>query len=86
MITYLDNNPHQLLARVRPAGPPFRDQDGSLVGLDYTDYTGGGGCNVRLTIEQATALRNALDLYLTSDRKHEVVVAKTKHGQITPDI
>jgi hypothetical protein len=62
---YIRGEPCELLARVRQAGLPFEDQAGDLIGIDYQDYTGGGACNVRLTRDQAHALRDALHIYLT---------------------
>lgn len=65
-----------LVALARPAGPPYHDQDGSLVGIDYQDYTGGGMSNIRFTREQAEALREALNLHLRYGQTVEVLRAR----------
>lgn len=78
---YIRGKPCELLARVRRAGPPFEDQDGSLVGIDYQDFTGGGACNVRLTVEQATALRDVLNIYLAR-HPTEYIIARRADGKL----
>ncbi len=65
MIRYIDGAEYIQLARARPAGPPFDEQDGSLIGVDYQTWDGGGMCNVRFTRQQAEALRDVLHAYLT---------------------
>lgn len=78
---YIDNEPHTLIARARPAGPPFQFQDGSLVGIDYQDAEGGGVCNLRMTKEQAHALRDVLHAYLTRGPL-TITIAKSKHKKL----
>jgi len=78
---YINGEPCELLARVRPAGMPFERQDGGLVGIDYQDFTGGGACNVRLTVEQATALRDVLNVYLTRGPV-EYIIARRADGTL----
>lgn len=75
MSVYIRNQPCELLAHVRQAAPPFEDQQGgNLVGIDYRNFEGDGAINERLTREQATALRDALHIFLT--RGTEITIAK----------
>lgn len=60
---YINTEPCTLLASVRPAGQPFEEQDGSLVGLDISTANGGGYSNLRMTPRQAMALRDCLFAY-----------------------
>ena len=73
MFRYINGKEFVTLARVRQAGPPFEDQNGNLVGVDYQDHTGGGMCNVRFTRQQAQALRDALTVYLQEGKEVEIV-------------
>lgn len=77
---YLDGVPHEQLVHIREMGWPFSDQDDGYVGMDYQDATGGGMGNVRLTREQATALRDGLHAFLT--RNVSVIIARTPDGKL----
>lgn len=85
-IYYIDNKPHEMVAKARQAGPPFRDQDGDLIAIDYMGYDGNGMCNVRMTVEQAIALRDCLHRKLTDPTVTSVVIAKDADGVLAMEV
>lgn len=82
---YIDGKEHELIASVRPAGLPFKAQDGTLVGIDYQEYDGSGKCNVRFTIEQAHALRDVLNAYLTRGPL-TMTIGKAEDGKLRVEL
>lgn len=79
-VRYIDKIPCELLASARPAGLPFCEQDGELVGCDFGAFDGSGMCNYRFTREQAMALRDVLHAYLT--RGSSVTIGKAPDGKL----
>jgi len=82
---YIRGDACELLARARQAGPPFEDQRGDLVGIDYQEFDGSGRCNVRLTKEQATALRDALSRFLDQGATEHTIAKRESDGRIVTE-
>ncbi len=81
---FIAGQPCTLLARTRRAGAPFSNTDEMpFIGVDYRDYSGGGMCNVRLTVQQATALRDALTV--TLERGCEITIAVDEKKQLVTE-
>lgn len=78
MIQYLNGEEFEVIASARQAGPPFSDQNGDLVGVDY-ESTDGGICNLRFTKQQARALRDVLTLHLKSRKRKTVSILRAKN-------
>jgi hypothetical protein len=80
---YIDGKECEELAAARRAAPPFTgDQtSGNLIAISFREFDGTGQGNVRLTMEQASALRKSLSKVLDGEAA-AFLVAKSPTGEL----